>query len=572
MSRLSDFALRHVLPILERIAPHWTEELKTNFAVNAEREHRPHPFSLFTGMDMGPPDPGATAETAKPIPPHAPGGGHALQPFQEVRFAPSGYVSWPGLADRRYTGRHLPPASPEFVSALPGKEEVVRTLLLRREGEFTPCSSTSALFCFFAQWFTDSFLRTDPIDRRRNTSNHEIDYCQIYGLDEPTTLALRERRGGRMRLDRGRLPRLTDDQGRVGHAFYDLSYIRDDTPGASQEEPGARLRAALAQSLAVAGTDARWNRMYASGLERGNSTILYTALSTMCAREHNKVAGKLARIRPDWDDDRLFETARVVMIRNVLQIVVEDYINHLAGGLDFHLDRSFAERQPWYRTNRISLEFNLLYRWHSLVPETLTIDGTAYDNGEYRFNNAVLEKHGIERCINAASTQHAGRIQLYNTPAWLWKAEMATLDMSRTFGLQPFTAYCEHFGHRPPESIEELVDGDERAVADLTRLYGTIENVELPIGLIAQARGRDDRDAVLPPMIRTMVAVDAFTHILTNPILAGHVYEAAFTGDEEDVGKLTLNTGGIAGLMTRASARGSLASPSFSVRAPLGSD
>jgi len=25
MSRLSDFALRHVLPILERIAPHWTE-------------------------------------------------------------------------------------------------------------------------------------------------------------------------------------------------------------------------------------------------------------------------------------------------------------------------------------------------------------------------------------------------------------------------------------------------------------------------------------------------------------------------------------------------------------------
>jgi prostaglandin-endoperoxide synthase 2 len=312
--------------------------------------------------------------------------------------------------------------------------------------------------------------------------------------------------------------------------------------------------------------------MYASGLERGNSTILYTALSTMCVREHNRVAGELARLHPQWDDDRLFETARVVMIRNVLQIVVEDYINHLARGFDFKLDQHFAERQSWYRSNRISLEFNLLYRWHSLVPEKLDLDGRSYSHEEYRFNNALLEAHGVERCINAASTQHAGRIQLYNTPEWLWKAEMASLDMARTFELQPFVAYCEHFSRKPPESIAELVGGDERATADLTRLYGSIERIELPVGLIAQARDRGDEDSVLPPLVRTMVAVDAFTHIFTNPLLAEHVYDAAFGGAAADVGKLTEGTRGVAGLMARAAAPDKTVIPSFDVRAPLPTD
>lgn len=571
MSKLVDFATRHVLPILGRIAPSWTQELMVNFAVKAERGRRPHPFSLWTGMHMGPPVEGATAATAKPLPPHAPAGMRSAVPFTPAPFLASGYVSWPGLADRRYTGRHLPPAPDGFAASLPSTEEVVRSVFLRRPGEFTPCKRTSTLFCFFAQWFTDSFLRTDPIDRRRNTSNHEIDYCQIYGLDERTTFALRERQGGRMRLEGGLLPRLTTADGSVRPEFLDLSYIREDmpTPGSV---PGQRLRDALARSLPQAGASERWARMYATGLERGNSTFLYTALSTMSVREHNRVAGVLARRHPDWDDDRLFETARIVMIRNVLEIVVEDYINHLAGDFDFELNRNFAEDQDWYRSNRISLEFNLLYRWHSLVPETVAVGGDVLDHADFRFNNAVLEKHGVERCINTASTQPAGRVQLYNTPEFLWRAEMATLDMSRTFALQPFVAYCERFGMRPPESIPELVGGDERATADLTRLYGTVERIEFPVGLLAQARAKDNEDAVLPPLIRTMVAVDAFSHIFTNPLLADQVHDAAFEGAAQDVGDLIEDRSGIAGLVARNAAAGTAPRPSFQVRAALPTD
>ena len=57
------------------------------------------------------------------------------------------------------------------------------------------------MFMFFAQWFTDSFLRTSNDDPtgRKNTSNHEIDLCQIYGLDADKTAMLRSHDGGRLK-------------------------------------------------------------------------------------------------------------------------------------------------------------------------------------------------------------------------------------------------------------------------------------------------------------------------------------------------------------------------------------
>lgn len=130
MSILTDFALKHILPILERIAPHWIGKVKVNFAVAAEKDKRPHPFSLWTGMATGRPTEGETAATAIPLPAHAPAAGDVVAAIARPAFAPSGYVSWPGLADRRYTGRHLPPAEVSG-APLPDIEEVVRTLYLR---------------------------------------------------------------------------------------------------------------------------------------------------------------------------------------------------------------------------------------------------------------------------------------------------------------------------------------------------------------------------------------------------------------------------------------------------------
>jgi prostaglandin-endoperoxide synthase 2 len=102
------------------------------------------------------------------------------------------YTSWVGLTDRTFTGRHLPAAEP---TVEPGQAEV-RELFRRPPSGGKASTDTSVLFMLFAQWFTDSFLRTDRGDWRRNTSTQEIDFCQIYGLTEAKTRLLRAMEAG----------------------------------------------------------------------------------------------------------------------------------------------------------------------------------------------------------------------------------------------------------------------------------------------------------------------------------------------------------------------------------------
>jgi prostaglandin-endoperoxide synthase 2 len=263
--------------------------------------------------------------------------------------------------------------------------------------------------------------------------------------------------------------------------------------------------------------------MYAFGLDRGGSTIAYSAFTIIFMREHNRIARLLASENRDWahDDNRLFETARLINIRQLLTIVVNDYIRHIAGVFPLSLDRTFAEKKRWYRTNRISIEFNLLYRWHSLVPDTFTLAGTPLEHQDYRFNNRLVEEHGVERIISDASSQRAGRIGLFNTPRFMDVAEQHGLKWARDFGVRPFNDYRKRFGFSRYSSIDDFADGPEVAEA-LKRVYNNrMDDVEFTVGLFAEKRAPDQ---VMPDTLRIMVAYDAFTHILTNPILSSEVH------------------------------------------------
>ena len=80
-------------------------------------------------------------------------------------------------------------------------------------------------------------------------------------------------------------------------------------------------------------------------------------------REHNRVAGLLKRAHPSWSDERLFQTTRFVLIGETIKIVVEEYVQHLSGynvNITFQPDLLFG--RPFQYQNKISAEFNLLYR------------------------------------------------------------------------------------------------------------------------------------------------------------------------------------------------------------------
>lgn len=479
---------------------------------------RPRPFSLWSPVAV------------------APGG-------------PSGpifdYTSWPVLTDRRFSARHLPPASMIGIAALPddapsgpGGWGPVTSLFARDKVMQTDRSSV--LFMFFAQWFTDSVLRIDPEDRRKNTSNHDVDLCQIYGLHEHQARCLRRHSGGRLSsqiINGEEYPDYLGERNEAGEWRVKAKYSCLDSEGRVIPSQGLYphgntewVKAALDRSfppgtLTPEQRDAKFDRLYATGLERGNSSVGYVALSTIFLREHNRICRELSSLPDlDWrhDDERLFQTARMINTCLLLKLTIEDYINHIAGDSLFRFDPSFAENQPWYRANWMALEFNLLYRWHGLVPDHLIVNNAIVKHLFYRWNNEPLEAQGLASIIANASAQVAGRISLGNNPDFLMGAEYQTIKMGRDFRLQGYNEYRQNFGLAKLRDFTELTK-DSGLRQKLETLYGDIDSLELVVGLFAED---PQPGALFGSLMLIMVAYDAFTQIYTNPLLSKAIYTA----------------------------------------------
>lgn len=439
------------------------------------------------------------------------------------------YTSWPGLTNHQFSARHLPPADPKYVASLPrdgvydpskGAPGDVTSLFVRRGRIAT--SRSSLLFTFFAQWFTDSVLRFNPADRRRNTSNHDIDLCQIYGLTEEAARILRKRDGsGELR-----------SQMIKGEEFPE--YLCAEGPGGIKVRPEFEALRATAGLSADAVVDKalgptfvnRKAKLYATGLERGNSSIGYVSVSTIFLREHNRLAREIRKNNPSFSEERVFQTARNVNIVLLLKLVVEDYINHILGHELFKLEPGFGENEPWYRSNWIAAEFDLLYRWHGLCPDQIVVGGKELKSDAFRNNNELLEAVGVGAVIDAASHQRAGKIGLANTPDYLWTAESLSIQMGRNFRLRPYNEYRKQFKLDPLASFSELTS-DPALQAKLQELYGSIDRLEFVVGLFAEEA---DEGALFGDLLTKMVAYDAFTQIFSNPLLSSNVYgPATFT-------------------------------------------
>jgi prostaglandin-endoperoxide synthase 2 len=431
----------------------------------------------------------------------------------------SDYTSWTSLTNRTFTGRHLPPADPHTMSALPPEHEV--TALFRREG-LVESTDTSVWFMFFAQWFTDSFLRTSRSDFRQNTSTQEIDLCQIYGLGPEQTRLLRSLEGGRLKSQ------LVDGE------EFPVFLFNERQPGEpvtfKPEFHGLHDERFLIDTILGNAPDDRLDSVFAVGLEHGNSTIGNTLLNTLFLREHNRVARVLTTDHPRWDDERLFETTRMVMTVLLLKIVVEEYIRHI-GPFDFAIEAVpfIADEERWNRQNWIAIEFNLLYRWHSLVPDEVGDGAERLSPGDFLNNNPLVVAEGIEGLIDRCSRGRAGRIGLRNTPAFLVdrghpdhpSLEERSVALMRKARLRSFNDYRESYGLRRIRSFSDLTS-DTGLRKRLEQLYdGDIDKLEWYVGIFAEDY---PGYSMMGELLTTMVANDAFTQALTNPLLARNVF------------------------------------------------
>jgi prostaglandin-endoperoxide synthase 2 len=460
------------------------------------------------------------------------------------------YISWSGLTDQSYSARLLPakryPANDALGTRRPPLADVAK-LFDALPGGQRVCPKSTMLFPAFAQYLTDGFLRTqmsnDPPfgtgveDRKRTTSNHDIDQSPLYGRTPAQTLVLRDMRG--TAGTKGRLksqiisgeeysPFLYGADGKVKPEFCDASgaSILDQPLGLNSLPPGAP----------------HFAKLFAVGGDRVNATPQVAMMNTLFLREHNRLAAMLDAENPSWDSERVFEIARNISIVMFIKIVVEEYINHINTSVfRFRADPRAAWKADWNRPNWMTTEFSLLYRWHSLVPQRLKWAGQDMDGGALLLNNELLLATGLAGSFAEFSANNATELGLGNSATFLHKAEEKAIEQARTNEVASYNDYRKAMDMDPAESFADLVGKTKNAkekarrealATELKRLYGNIENVEFYIGLFAEPR---ETNGPLPDLILAVVAMDAFSQALTNPLLSEHIYgdktnrELAFT-------------------------------------------
>lgn len=424
---------------------------------------------------------------------------------------PSRYLSWHSVTDKRYFDLHMCPINKSYTDSLPNNHATEEfpfgevTQLFARKSELKRGRS-SVFFMFFAQWFTDGFFRSNFHDGRETTTNHNIDLAQIYGKDEAVALLLRSKQRGKLTSQQINGEEYPDSLGEIGadgkwqvkERYQDLPYIKD-------VDVRKKVIDVVAEEKKI--------NLYATGLERGNSILGNICFSTLFLREHNHICDELTKAYPHWNDDRLFHTARIINTVILMKLVIEDYVNHIAGLKILRMDPSFAEKQTWYRTPWIAAEFNLLYRWHSLIPNHLLLED---EEQPLIANYGLLRSKGLDAIFSAASKQHAGNISLQNTPTFMLPIERIMIEKGRDWRLPSYNEYRTQFRMKKLTKFSDFTE-DKELQLKLEKLYGHVDNIELTVGLFAE---ESKTYPITGSLLTTMVAYDAVTQIYTNPLLA----------------------------------------------------
>ncbi len=337
----------------------------------------------------------------------------------------------------------------------------------------------------------------DPPATHLNEVTHWWDGSQIYGSDADTQRRLRTGNGGRLRLDEdGRLP--LDDNG-----------------------------------IELTGFVRNW-------------WVGLSLLHTLFVQEHNAICEHLASRYPEWNDDRLFQVARLINAALMAKIHTIEWTPAILPnrGLDAALNanwyglftnllrrgknrRTVAEikvknaemggvvgnpRRNYGAPFGLTEEFVEVYRLHSLLPEHLVLRSGAGGEDTERVHLAATRMAGSAKLTEripmpdlwlSFGVQQPGQLVLNNYPRFLQELavpgvpvlDLGAVDIlrARERGVPRYNEFREELGLKPIVSFNDLTD-DKDAIAALTDLYGEgpagVSKLDLMIGTLAEAEDR----------------------------------------------------------------------------------
>jgi tetratricopeptide (TPR) repeat protein len=264
-------------------------------------------------------------------------------------------------------------------------------------------------------------------------------------------------------------------------------------------------------------------------------------LHTLFVREHNAICDMLHEAYPQWNDDCLFNVARLVNAALMAKIhsvewtpailpnrTLETGLNSNWYGLLTYLFHKAKERKTVAEVNicnpelggivgnpinrhdcafGLSEEFVEVYRMHSLLPETLQLRRRGQTGSpdlkplpETRQHGSVeiTKDYGMSDLFYSFGNQHPGALVLNNFPRFMQELsvpgntflDMGTVDIvrARERGVPRYNEFRRQLGLNPIRSFDDLTD-DPRVRQQLKSVYRNgVEDLDLLIGTLAEAQ------------------------------------------------------------------------------------
>jgi hypothetical protein len=276
---------------------------------------------------------------------------------------------------------------------------------------------------------------------------------------------------------------------------------------------------------------------------RRNWWIGLTMLHTLFAREHNAICDMLYDAYPAWDDNRLFNVARLINAGLMAKIhsvewtpailpneTLETGLNSNWYGLLTYKMRKGKARKTLSEVNirnpelggvvgnpinrhhspfGLTEEFVEVYRLHSLLPETLQLrlrgqkdiiaEEVSLPATRQHGSVEITKNYAMSDLFYSFGKQHPGALVLNNFPRFMQELsvpgnaflDMGTVDIvrARERGVPRYNEFRRQLGLTEIRSFDDLTD-DLGVRAKLQSVYDDVEDLDLLIGTLAEAQNR----------------------------------------------------------------------------------
>jgi peroxidase len=239
---------------------------------------------------------------------------------------------------------------------------------------------------------------------------------------------------------------------------------------------------------------------FLAGDVRANENVELTSMHTLFVREHNWWADQIARQKPGLDDEAIYQQARAIVIAEIQSITFNEFLPALLGpgaigtyqGYDPTIDPSIAN------------EFSTAaYRMHTLINDDVEFfgnDGRAVSEevelADAFFNPDLLREEGADSILKylaSTTTQEVDLLIVDGLRNFLFGLpgqggfDLASLNIQRgrDHGLADYNSVREAYGLERATSFDEI-SSDPEVQQKLEALYGSVDNIDLWVGTLAE--------------------------------------------------------------------------------------